>query len=85
MHEAQQKLKPSEEQVLVNFLNESAERGFPQDLTQITNVANLIRQSRLGTACEKVGESWVGRFWIDIGRFFRRTGVSLLILSVHVR
>lgn len=62
MHEAQQKLKPSEEQVLINFLNESAERGFPQDLTQITNVANLIRQSRLGTACEKVGESWVGRF-----------------------
>jgi hypothetical protein len=61
-HKAQQKLKPSEELVLVNFLNESAERGFPQTLSQIENFANLIRQSRLGTECEKVGESWVGRF-----------------------
>ena len=61
-HKDQQKLKPSEEQTLVNFLIESAERGFPQTLHQIENFANLIRQSRLGPECEKVGENWVGRF-----------------------
>ena len=44
MHEDQQKLKPSAEQTLVNFLIESAERGFPQTLHQIESFANLIRR-----------------------------------------
>ena len=61
-HEAQQKLTPSEEQVLVTFLNESAERGFPQTFQNIENYANLIRRGRLGDDCPPVGESWVGRF-----------------------
>ena len=53
---------PSKESVLVNFLNESVECWFPQTLGQIENFVNLIRQSKLGTECKKVGESWVGRF-----------------------
>jgi hypothetical protein len=61
-HEAQQKLTPSEEEVLVNFLNESANRGFPQTLRNIENYANMIRRNRIGPDCELVGESWVGRF-----------------------
>ena len=36
-HKAQQKLTPSEEEVLVNFLNESADCGFPQTLHNIEN------------------------------------------------
>ena len=62
MHEDQQKLKPSKEQTLVNFLIESAECGFFQTLHQIKNFVNLIWQSRLGLECEKVRENWVGRF-----------------------
>jgi hypothetical protein len=62
MHEDQQKLKPSKEQTLVNLLIESVEHGFPQTLHQIENFVNWIQQSRLGLECEKVGESWVGRF-----------------------
>ena len=56
-HEAQQKLTPSEEQVLVTFLNESAECGFPQTFRNIKNYANLIHRGRLGDDCPPVGES----------------------------
>jgi Tc5 transposase DNA-binding domain len=61
-HENLQKLTPAEETVLVNFLNESAERGFPQTPQEVAKWANMIRRSRLGPDCENVGESWVGRF-----------------------
>ncbi|KZP24922.1 hypothetical protein FIBSPDRAFT_664151, partial [Athelia psychrophila] len=62
VHEAQQHLTPAEESILVDFLNESADRGFPQNLHQITNFANLILQNRLGEQFVPIGESWVGRF-----------------------
>jgi hypothetical protein len=61
-HEEQQKLTASEEAVLVDFLMQSADHGFPQSRHNITQYANLIRQSRLGMDCEKIGDSWVGRF-----------------------
>ena len=44
-HEEQQKLTASEEAVLVDFLMQSADCGFPQSQHNITQHANLIRQS----------------------------------------
>jgi hypothetical protein len=61
-HEDLQKLTPSEEAVVVAFVSESADRGFPASLRNLEQYANLVRQSRLGPACEPVGESWVARF-----------------------
>jgi Tc5 transposase DNA-binding domain len=84
MHEDQQKLKPSAEQTLVNFLIESAERGFPQTLHQIENFANLIRQSRLGPECEKVRENWVGRF-LDRHRKILQTHWSKPLDTQHAQ
>ena len=61
-HEEQQKLTPAEEVVLVDFVKQSAERGFPPTLKNIEQYADLVRKNRLGPNCEPVGESWVGRF-----------------------
>ena len=61
-HEDLQKLTPPEETVLVNFLNESAARGFPQTPQNVTLYANMIRRNCLGAECEDVGVSRVGRF-----------------------
>ena len=58
-HQALQRLTPAEEAILVDFLNESEERGLPQSLTQY---ANLIRRGRLGADCGEVGDFWAGRF-----------------------
>ncbi|GBE85902.1 DDE-domain-containing protein [Sparassis crispa] len=61
-HEEQQKLTPAEEAVLVDFLLQSAERGFPQYIFDIESCANIIRAVRLGPECEKVGDDWADRF-----------------------
>ena len=61
-HEDLQKLTPAEETVLVNFLNKSAARGFPQTPQNLANFANMIHRNCLGAKCEDVGESWAGRF-----------------------
>jgi hypothetical protein len=61
-HEDQQKLTAAEEAVVVDFLEQSADRGFPQSRHNITQYANLIRNNRLGEDCEKIGDTWVGRF-----------------------
>ena len=61
-HEDQQKLTPSEEIVIVDFVKQSADRGFPLTLRDIEQYANLVRKNRLGPNCVPVGESWVGRF-----------------------
>lgn len=42
-HEDQEKLTGAEEAVLVDFLNQSADRGFPQKRRNIIQYANLIR------------------------------------------
>ena len=63
VHQEQQKLTPSEEETLVQFLDESADRGFPQTHQQLKHFADAILQSRLGTGTsESVGGSWSGRF-----------------------
>ena len=61
-HEDQQKLTAAEEAVLVDFLEQSADRGFPQSRHNITQYANLICQNRLGPDCEGLGNTWVTRF-----------------------
>ena len=61
-HEDQQKLTAAEEAVLIDFLQQSADRGFPQSRHNITQYANLIRKNRLGEDCEKLGDTWVTRF-----------------------
>jgi hypothetical protein len=48
-----QKLSQTEENVVVNFILESADRGFPLKHREIRQYANAIRQSRLGADCEK--------------------------------
>ena len=63
VHQEQQKLTPSEEEILVQFLNESADCGFPQTHHQLQNFANMILQSQLGTnTSESVGENWSAQF-----------------------
>ena len=61
-HQALQRLTPAEEAILVDFLNESAERGLPQSRRNLTQYANLIRRGRLGADCGEVGDFWAGRF-----------------------
>ena len=59
---SKQKLTCAEEQVLVDFILESANRGFPLDHKAIRHHANAIRESRLGEDCEKCKRAWVTRF-----------------------
>ena len=61
-HQDQQKLTASEEEVLVHFLEESADRGFPQSIEQITTLATAVRHAHLGPNCPEIGGSWAGRF-----------------------
>lgn len=61
-HEDQQNLTAAEEAVLVDFLMQSADRGFPQSRRNITQYANLIRDNRLEKDCMQIGDTWVGRF-----------------------
>lgn len=61
-HEAQQKLSPAEEATFTDFINQSADHGFPQTLHNIENYANLILKGHLSDKCQPVGENWVHRF-----------------------
>src|SRR5882762_2717363 len=53
-HEDQQRLTAAEEAVLVDFLMQSVDRGFPQSRHNITQYANLIRNNRLGKDCMRI-------------------------------
>jgi hypothetical protein len=57
-----QNLSPTEEDVLVEFVLESAARGFPKRHREIRHYANVVRQSRLGTDCKPVSEFWIFKF-----------------------
>ncbi len=59
---SKQKLSPPEEHVLVVFLNESAQRGFPLNHCGIEMYANAVLQKRQGPDFESVGNSWVFNF-----------------------
>ena len=61
-HQDQQKLTASEEEVLVHFLEESADQGFPQSIEQITTLATTVCHARLGPDCPEIGGSWAGHF-----------------------
>jgi hypothetical protein len=61
-HEDQQKLAAAEEAVLVDFLMQSTDRGFPQSCRNIVQYANLIHNNRLGKDCTQIGDTWVGQF-----------------------
>ncbi|TFK16895.1 hypothetical protein FA15DRAFT_547669, partial [Coprinopsis marcescibilis] len=54
-----QKLTEVEEKTLVQFILESADRGFPLRHREIIQYANLLLQTRNGPSYEPVGVSWV--------------------------
>jgi hypothetical protein len=51
-YKAQQDFTPSEEEILINFFNESADHGFPQTLRNIKNYSNVICKNCIGPDCE---------------------------------
>ncbi|EGN91577.1 hypothetical protein SERLA73DRAFT_18298, partial [Serpula lacrymans var. lacrymans S7.3] len=53
-----QKLTLAEEDVLVNYLLESAIRGFPLTLGELYQEANMILKSKYRDDYELVGENW---------------------------
>lgn len=57
-----QKLSPLEESVLVEFILESADRGFPLKHREIRQYSNKVLQSRLGQNCKQLGKSWIFQF-----------------------
>jgi hypothetical protein len=57
-----QSVSPVQEWSVVQFILESADRGFPLTHAQIIDAANALRQTALGTDCEPVGKKWVFRF-----------------------
>ena len=61
-HEDQMKLTNAQELVLVNLLEESANRGFPQGKKEIEQFANVIGDAHRGLTWEDVGGEWVSRF-----------------------
>ena len=62
-HEDQQKLTAAEEAVLVDFLMQSTDCGFPQSHHNIAQYTNLIRNNRLGKDCMQIRDTWVGQFF----------------------
>lgn len=59
---AKQKLSPAEERVLVNFILNSADRGFPMTHRSIESYANAILQKRIGSNYQPVGSGWIFAF-----------------------
>ena len=57
-----QHLTASEEEVLVQYLLDSADRGFPLTYREIAAVANDILKSRDGVLASPVGKHWAERF-----------------------
>ncbi|OJA14613.1 hypothetical protein AZE42_12128, partial [Rhizopogon vesiculosus] len=53
-----QKLTIAEEQVIVDFAAQSADRGIPLTHKAVENAANEILQSQLGNDFESVGVNW---------------------------
>src|SRR5258706_7633855 len=51
----QQKIRPDEEQLLVDYLQETARRGFPDTLKRATRRANQILRMRSGDPDAAVG------------------------------
>lgn len=60
--ESRQKLTPVQERVLVDFITESADRGFPLVHRQIEEYANELLIRAQGPDAEPVGKSWIFAF-----------------------
>ena len=75
-NQGKQKLTPTEERTLANFIHESAEHGFPLSHCQIEMFANAILQSRLGLIARNLASSGSLAFLIVITRNSRPIGVS---------
>jgi Tc5 transposase DNA-binding domain len=58
----QQKLHPDEEQLLVDYLQETAHWGFPDTLKRATSCANEILCMQLGNPSAAVGKHWINWF-----------------------
>ena len=58
----QQKLHPDEEQLLVDYLQETARRGFPDTSKRATSHANEIFHMRSGDPSAAVGKHWIDWF-----------------------
>jgi len=58
----QQKIRPDEEQLIVDYLEETAHRGFPDTKKRCARRANEILHMRSGIKDAKVGHHWLGRF-----------------------
>jgi hypothetical protein len=59
---SKQKLSVAEERVLVDFIKDSADHGFPLTHRAIKSYANAALQSRLGAELKPVGKQWIFRF-----------------------
>ena len=58
---SKQKLSLAEERVLVDFILESANHGFPLSHPEIVSIANTLIQE-WATSGEPVGENWAPQF-----------------------
>ncbi|KAJ2929322.1 hypothetical protein H1R20_g7775, partial [Candolleomyces eurysporus] len=68
-----QKLTNAEEDLLVRFILESADRGFPLRHREVKQYANVLRSSRLGVNSQPVSQAWIYslnpeavKSWFDI-------------------
>ena len=61
-NQTKQKLTVNEEKVLVTFILESANIGFPLSHRQIETYANAVLESKNGPEYEPVGKQWVFNF-----------------------
>lgn len=59
---SKQKVSVPEERVLVDYIKQSADIGFPLDNHNIEKFANAIIQKRDGDGFEPVGKNWVHSF-----------------------
>lgn len=57
-----QKVTPAEELVLVDFVKESADRGFPLSRSALKEYADAILEEKHGNADHAVHPTWVSRF-----------------------
>ena len=58
----QQKIHPDEEQLLVDYLQETACQGFPDTLKRATRHANEILHMQSGNPDAAVGQHWLDWF-----------------------
>ena len=63
------------EVILVNFILESMEQGFPMTHKQIEEYANLILWNRIGLEYKPVGEDWVIK-WQQVNRAWNSHSVK---------